>query len=311
MGRVVAAVVCALFVQSVQSGTQGTAGDSRPTSASAASEAALHSTIVANIPVLLAAPQSTTSQTPLVIMYHGFGSPNSPESLAKALPPIEGAITVYPSLPLLGVRMPPGGADELIRRQENDYVGRVLYPAILGAAHELPQIVASLSKSYGLSKSAPLILFGFSAGGAAAMLSLTEADVHPRAVLVINSPMSVLQAVKGFERQTGRAYTWTAKAKVALRHYDVEKSATRIARLNPKAAILILQSEADPGLSVANAQAAATALQKAASRYDSEPDVAAVTLRGAGHHVFESPRSTSGSPPGPMIRAWIRRHAFT
>ena len=162
--------------------------------------------LVAGTPVLIAAPRQVSASTPLIVMYHGFGPPNSPEDLARALPPIPGALTVYPSLPLLGARLPDGGTDELLRRQQDDYIGLLLYPVILGAARELPTLIESLTRSYGLSKSRTIAVFGFSAGGAASLLALTESNIGPSAVVVLNSPMSTADAVAGYERQSGRAY---------------------------------------------------------------------------------------------------------
>jgi pimeloyl-ACP methyl ester carboxylesterase len=281
---------------------------------SPALEETLEPATVANVPLLIAAPRQINKGTPIIIMYHGFGPPNSPELLAKALPPIHGALTVYPSLPLMGERIPAGGVEELVRRQTEDYKGQLLYPSILGAARELPGIIESLSKTYGLSKASPVILFGFSAGGAAALLSLTESSVRPRAVLVVNSPLSIAQAVDGYERQSKRVYSWTEKAREASAHYDIEKNAMRIAQLNLKTAFLILQSEHDAGFSAPAAQAAATTLKNAASRLGAEPDVSAVILPGVDHYVLDGAEPTTiklnGTPVKLMIINWIERHAF-
>ena len=203
--------------------------------------------------------------------------------------------------------MPAGGVDELLRRQREDYVGEMLYPSILGAAHELPQIIKAVSKRYGLSKSAPLILFGFSAGGAAALLSLTESRVRPRAIVVVNSPLSIVQAVEGYERQTKGVYTWTDKARDAAARYDLEKSAERIAKLNPKLAVLMLQSEQDAGFSVGTAQAAATALKKAEARYSLVADVSARMLLGSDHYVLIGSESAAARQ---AILGWITQQAF-
>ena len=262
---------------------------------------------IADVPMLVAAPARITQHTPVIILYHGFGPPNSPQSLAQALPPIPNALMVYPSLPLVGARMPAGGVDELLRRQREDYIGQLLYPSILGAAHELPQILKALSKTYGLSKSSPIILFGFSAGGAAALLSLTESDVRPRAVLVVNAPLSIVQAVDGYERQSKSVYAWTENAKDASAHYDIEKSAQRIVKLNPKAAFLLLQSEHDAGFATTAAQSAAMALANAASLSRPEPDISAKVLPNSDHYVLTGSESAVVNP---MIIAWLTQHAF-
>ena len=262
---------------------------------------------IVDVPMLVAAPRRITKRTPLIIMYHGFGPPNTPQLLSQALPPIPNAFMIYPSLPLVGARMPAGGVDELLRRQREDYVGEMLYPSILGAAHELPQIIKAVSKRYGLSKSAPLILFGFSAGGAAALLSLTESGVRPRAVVVVNSPLSIAQAVDGYERQTKGVYTWTEKAREAAARYDLEKSAERVAKLNPKLAVLMLQSEQDAGFSVGSAQSAAAALKKAEARYSLVADVSARMLPGSDHYVFTGSDSATAKR---AIIDWISSQAF-
>ena len=267
----------------------------------------LSAVTIADVPMLIAAPPRVTNITPLIIMYHGFGAPNSPDALAEILPPIANALTVYPSLPLMGKRMPAGGVDELLHRQRQDYIGQLLYPSILGAARELPQIITALSKAYGLSKSAPVVLFGFSAGGAAALLSLAESDVHPRAVLVVNAPLSIAQAAAGYERQIRGVYAWTEQAKEASRHFDIERDAERILESNPKLAILILQSELDAGPTVQAAHTAALALKGAALPYDPEPDIRAKMLPGADHYVLAGPEAAATKS---MITAWITQHAF-
>ena len=262
---------------------------------------------IAGVPVLVAAPPRINRHTPVIVLYHGFGVPNTPESLIKAIPPIHNALTVYPSLPLVGKRMPLGGVDELLQRQNKDYIGQLLYPSMLGAARELPLIIEGLSRTYGLSKSAPITLFGFSAGGAAVLLSLTETDVHPRSVLVVNAPLSIAQAVDAYQRQSKNVYRWTAEAREESTRYDVETGADQILRSNPSTTFLILQSERDAGLTVGAAQSAAVALHNAALRYRPSPDISARVLPDADHYVFGGPESATTVA---TIIDWIQQHAF-
>jgi predicted esterase len=272
--------------------------------------------MVAGIPVLVAVPAQVTSATPLVIMYHGFGPPNSPRALAKVLVPIPGAVTAYPPLPLFGGRAPPGGTDELVRRQNEDYIGLLLFPAISGAAREMSVLTATLSESYGLSKSRPVVIFGFSAGGAAALLSLTATNIQPRAVLVLNAPLSINEAVDGFERQTGKRYLWTEAAKEASLHYDVVKDADKIATSNPDTAMLLVQSEQDRGFSPATTQAAALTLSASFTAHGRRSEIGEITLPGSDHYVLDAASSASDHPEANMIAAqamishWLRTHAF-
>jgi dienelactone hydrolase len=272
--------------------------------------------LVAGVPALVAAPARVSASTPLIVMYHGFGPPNSPEELARALPPIPGAITVYPNLPLLGARLPDGGTEELLRRQEDDYIGLLLYPAISGAAGELPTLIESLTETYGLSKYRPIALFGFSAGGAASLLALTEADIHPSAVVVLNSPMSTVDAIESYQRQSGRVYGWTPVAREAAIRFDVVANADRIARTNQKTAVLLVQSEGDRDLSPKSLESALHALKSAYSKHSPEPDIAARILPGADHFVLEPAEPTSpetrarASAARSLVEGWIVDHVF-
>jgi alpha-beta hydrolase superfamily lysophospholipase len=271
---------------------------------------------VAGVPILVAGPDHASKTTPIIIMLHGFGSPNSPEELAKMIPPLPGTVTVYPSLPLLGVRMPSGGVDELVRRQSDDYIGRLLYPAILGAAHELPRVIKSVTHTYGLARSRPIAIFGFSAGGAAALLALTETQVKPTTLIALNAPLDIGQAIEAYQRQTGRTYEWTAVAREAAIRYDVAVNAKRIADANPKTSILLLQSERDPAYSPSTLRATVAALNSAYAAFPSSAGVSASILPDAGHNVLEEEsRSREGKPTKlaarSLILEWLASHLCT
>jgi predicted esterase len=264
---------------------------------------------------LAAVPLHVDSKTPLILMYHGVGPPASPEALARALPPIAGAVTVYPSLPLFGVRAPVGGLDELARRQHEDYIGQLLFPVISEASPEMTRVVAAASQSFGSSKSRPLVIFGFSAGGAVALLSLTDRDLHPRAVSVLNAPLSITQAADSFERQTGTHYVWTASARRASRRFDILRDANKIAHSNPQSAILLLQSELDEGLTTSASESAARGLYFAFASLGIVPDITSVTLAGASHTVLD-PSNAGGAAEKrriettAMIMQGLRRHTL-
>jgi pimeloyl-ACP methyl ester carboxylesterase len=274
----------------------------------------LQAATIAGIPVVIAVPSRVLDRTPLIVMYHGFGPPNSALALAAALPPIPGAVTVYPTLPLFGVRIPAGGTDELVRRQKADYIGELLFPAIAGGERELAPLIAEITRAYGLSGARPVVLFGFSAGGAAALLSLTDGRLKPRAVAVLNAPLSISQAAESFERQSGQQYRWTAAARAASLRYDIARDAKTIAAAHPAPAILIMQSERDPGLSVSGADVVAEALNAAFAAKVSRPDIRAITLQDAGHYVLDDSdkdhSAVSRLHAQSIIRGWLELHAF-
>jgi predicted esterase len=276
----------------------------------------IHPTTIAGIPGLIAIPDHLVSSTPIVVMYHGFGPPGSPEALAKAVPPIPGAISFYPWLPLFGARMDAGGKNDLVQRQTDDYVGRLLFPVMVQAAAELPTVIDEISARYHLSNRRPIVIFGFSAGGAAALLSLTESGVRPQGVIVVNAPLSISQAVDGYERQLARPYSWTKTARLAAIRYDIGAHASQIAREHGGTAFLFVQSDHDAGYSSAWANSVAVHLKAAAARYTPEPDIRAVVVPDSDHYVLDPtlPKDPKGkaaeATARTLISDWITRHAF-
>jgi predicted esterase len=278
-----------------------------PTERSHPPAADLHAARIAGIPGLICLPAHLAPSTPIVLMYHGFGPPASPEALAQAVPPIPNAISFYPWLPLFGPRMSPDGANDLVQRQADDYIARLLFPVMLKAAAELPKLVNEMSASFHLSSRRPVIVFGFSAGGAAALLSLTESDLHPAGIIVLNAPLSITQAVDGFERQIGHPYAWTRAARQAAVRYDVAAHAPQIARRHVGTAFLFLQSEQDTGYRPEPAALLADRLKEAASKYASKQDIEAVVIPDAGHTVLDPGRSMDpkGQAAESLARRWI------
>ncbi len=105
----------------------------------------LESLEVAGVPVVLRPPADPSFSAPLIILWHGFGIPNSEEMLAEVLPlETVPAWKAYLGLPLFGKRLPAGGMEEVLRRQIDDYVLQLLLSAIEPAMRELPNVVQEL-----------------------------------------------------------------------------------------------------------------------------------------------------------------------
>ena len=78
---------------------------------------------LAGVPVIVHPPANLSLPAPLIVLWHGFGIPNSEELLAEVLPLQEvQAWKAYLGLPGFGKRLPEGGIDEIERRQMEDYV---------------------------------------------------------------------------------------------------------------------------------------------------------------------------------------------
>ena len=216
---------------------------------------------VSGVPVLISKPGVVNPNTRLVVLYHGFGPPQNPRALAEVLRLEEmDAVLAFVNLPMVADRMPAGGKDELLRLQKEDFVNGFFFRSISGATAELPQIVKELNATYHLSDKG-IGLFGFSAGGAAALLALLESDVPITAAVIVNAPMSVMQNVENWQR-TFSQFEWDDASRKAASRYDVELQADKIAARKILPALLIMQGDADKQLGLGPARRAFAALKQ-------------------------------------------------
>jgi predicted esterase len=217
---------------------------------------------VGGVPVLISRPCVVNPNTRLVMLYHGFGPPQNPRALAEVLRLEKmDAILAFVNLPMVADRMPAGGRDELLRVQKEDFVNNFFFRSISGAAAELQQIVKELNATYHFSDKG-IGLFGFSAGGAAALLALLESDVPITAAVIVNAPMSVMQNVENWQRTLKRQFEWDDASRKAANRYDVELQADKIAERKILPALLIVQGDADKQLGIGPARRAFEALKK-------------------------------------------------
>jgi predicted esterase len=218
---------------------------------------------VGGVPVFISRPRVVNPNTRLVVLYHGFGPPQNPRGLAEALRLEEmDAILAFVNLPMVAARMPAGGRDELLRVQKEDFVNGFFFRSISGATAELQQIVKELNATYHLDPDKGIGLFGFSAGGAAALLALLESDVPITAAVVVNAPMSVTQNVENWQRTLKRQFEWDNASRKAASRYDVELQADKIAERKILPALLIVQGDGDKQLGIEPARRAFEALKQ-------------------------------------------------
>jgi len=240
---------------------------------------------VGGIPLLISKPGVVNPNTRLVVLYHGFGPPQNPRALAEVLR-LEGmdAILAFVNLPMVADRMPAGGRDELLRVQKEDFVNGFFFHSISAATAELQQIVKELNATYSLDADKGIGLFGFSAGGAAALLALLESDVPIKAAVIVNAPMSVMQNVENWQRTLKRQFEWDNASRKAASRYDVELKADKIAERKILPALLILQGDADKQLGIEPARRAFEALKQ---RYGGRGEAERIqfeVIHGLGHN---------------------------
>jgi len=249
------------------------------------------------VPVLIVRPTVVLPGTRLVVLFHGFGPPASPRSLARALP-LEKlpAVLAYVNLPLVADRLPAGGIEELKRVQEKEFVNGFFFPSINGACAELPMIVREVAAEYHLDVGSGIGLFGFSAGGAAALLSLMESDVPVAAAAILNAPLSVNDNVRNWEHAFHRRFQWDAAARAAADRYDVERRADRIVGRKPLPALLLMRGGADESFDAQSVRRATSALQMAYRKENEENKFAVKVFPGLGHNFGPDAKVTSTAP---------------
>ncbi len=205
---------------------------------------AIVETTLGNTPALVRIPAKITHSP--IVLWHGFGPPASEKALMDALPLDDvPAVKVYLGLPMFGARAPAGGMSDLARRQQQDLGTLVFEPMVMGAAKELPAVVRALEQRGCLKAGERIGLFGFSAGGAAALYALAERDVPIAAAVTLNASTGLSASVKAFERATKGSYQWTEAARTLARRSDAAGRAKDIVTGNPPPALLLIHGSED------------------------------------------------------------------
>ena len=223
---------------------------------------AVVTTRLAGVPAILRIPRVTTR--PPIVLWHGFGPPAGERALMAALPLDEvPAVKVYLGLPLFGARAPPGGTDEMIRRQRQDVASLVFEPVVMGAARELSGVVHALQQRHCMAPDQKIGLFGFSAGGAAVLEALARRDPGVSTAVTLNASTGLSASIAAFERATRQPYTWTPRARLLAERSDAVRHAEDIAAGDPPVALLLIQGADDGTVS----PSAAVALYDALTPY--------------------------------------------
>ena len=146
---------------------------------------------------------------------------------------------------MFGARAPAQSEESLGQRQAEDYGTRIFEPVVLGAAHELPAVVAALRQMKCLGDEDRVSLFGFSAGGAAVLSALIESQVPIRAAVVINAPMGLNASIEALESATRHPYVWTHRTRDLALRTDAVRHATQIASSSPPPRLLLINGADD------------------------------------------------------------------
>ena len=211
---------------------------------------------LAGVPVIVHPPANLSLPAPLIVLWHGFGIPNSEELLAEVLPLQEvQAWKAYLGLPGFGKRLPEGGIDEIERKQLEDYVLKLLLPTSEQAMQELPNVVEALQEKFPNDNKKGIGLFGFSAGGITALLTLLESSLPIRTLVLAGVTNNLLSAVDAYERGTKHyypelteeqiKYRWSEASEIAKKLLDFVARASEVVKRQPIPAMLFVHGSQD------------------------------------------------------------------
>ena len=171
---------------------------------------AIRGTTSNGVPFIALPPEGGRTAKGLIILWHGGDPPRTEEALAGALPLRDvAAWRAYLGLPLSGQRLPEGGLDEIMRRGAEDAISLVFHPIITGTVDELPSAVDDLRFRLSIDPMLPLGLFGFSMGGAAALLAVARQVLPFKAVVTFGAPLDLRVLVDHLSSLYGLTYEWT------------------------------------------------------------------------------------------------------
>ncbi len=243
-------------------------------------------TTLAGVPAILRVPKAI--RKPPIVLWHGLGAPASESELMKALPLDDvPSVKVYLGLPLSGARAPSDGAESLARRQAEDYASRLFEPVVVGAAKELPAVLKTLREKRCLGPNDEIGLFGFSAGGTAVLIALTEPDVHVRAAVTVNAPTGLSAAIDAMERATKQQYVWTASARQLAERSDSIRRAAAIASGTSPPALLLFHGADDTIVTPSGAVSLREVLQPYYERSGNNQRLKLVIASGVSHSWTE------------------------
>lgn len=258
-------------------------------------------------PFVALPPAGAVAAQALVVLWHGGDPPRSDEALAAAVPLRHlPAWRVYLDMPLFGRRLPAGGSDELMRLGAQDVVRLRFQPTVAGAVAELPAALADVRARLGIDPALPLGAFGFSQGGAAALLAVADRALPFKAAVTFGAAVDFPLIVDMLGKHFGFRYPWDAESRVVAKGLSATHRADALAASG--CALLLAVGERDPYPVRAPNEQLAAAVQAAggSAEFRLVSDLA---------HAFVDEPGTGAAPQGPPARAvdelaepWFRQH---
>jgi len=263
---------------------------------------AVIATTLSSTPALIRVPSRVSK--PPILLWHGFGPPDSQRTLMDALPLDDvPAVKVYLGLPMFGSREIAGG--DLVRRQRQDLGTLVFEPVVMGGAKELSSVVRALEQQGCMQAGAAIGLFGFSAGGASVLYALAEADVRIGVAVTLNASTGLSASVDAYERATQGSYVWTDASRKLASRSDAVRRAKDIAAGEPPAALLIIHGADDVMLTPSGAVSLHDALQPLYEKAGATKRLQLTVVPGLAHAWVSTEHAQSLRS---SIAAWFHAH---
>lgn len=254
---------------------------------------------LAGVPVICSPPANTQATAPLIILWHGFGVPNSEEILATTLPLSQvQAWKVYLGLPLFGKRLPSGGIEEAMHRYVDDYVLKFLLPIVEQAAEELPAVVNSLQAKFNIDTSKGIGLFGFSAGTEAVLLALTRSDIKVSAAVVAGAGKNLEMFVNAYEQyfdtlqtqfpwmeEKHKTYRWSKESETAKQCLDFDAVIQQVVKRDSQPALLFIHGAQDEIFPVSDIEKIYAALKPHYQQRQSEERLSLEIFQNLKHQI--------------------------
>jgi len=259
------------------------------------------------VPYLALTPEGEKEPKGLVVLWHGADPPRTEEALAAAVPlRAVQAWRIYLGMPGHGRRSPEGGVEEIMRLASQDALTLLFRPRIEGAVSELPAAVNDLRVRLDINPELPIGIFGFSQGGAAALLAVSRQVLPFRAAVTFGAVIDMAALIDFIATSFGVSYEWTTERRALATQMSTVHRAPALAESG--AAILLAVGAEDPDPTRDPAERLADAIV-------GEGGKAEVKIVPNVGHAFVDEPGEAPAPQGPEARAvdelasqWFRQY---
>jgi dipeptidyl aminopeptidase/acylaminoacyl peptidase len=213
---------------------------------------------------------------------------------------------LYLGMPLYGNRKPEGGSEEIMRRGAEDAVRLVYQPSIGGAVAEVSGAVDEVRARLAIAAELPIGIFGFSQGGAAALLAVAQSKLPFKAAVTFGAVVDLPTLVDAIAAFYGTIYEWTDERRSVAEELSAGRRAHALAESGAAMLLAVGEQDSYPIREPTERLVAAVSAAGGTAEMRIMPDLA---------HAFVEEPGEAPAPQGPQARAvdllateWFRSH---